>query len=136
MTKTSKWIKGLIMLIGTAILPVIIAFFATGGHPSGNDWLTVGKTVAGIVIMYFIKPQQNNQDPFGSIKWTDFWHGLATVAGGFVVGTVLPIIFRSWPQTMAEWWIIIGAAVGAFGTYIMKALFTNSNGKVSLAASP
>lgn len=133
--KTPFWIKGLIMLIGSAILPVIIAFFANGGHPVLHDWQMVLQSVLGIILTYSFKPEQTNQDPFGSVNWTDFWHGLGTVAGGFVVGTLAPMIFKSFPKTMAEWWIVIGAAVSAFGTYILKALFTNSNGTVSLTNS-
>jgi len=93
---TSKWIKGLIMLLGAAIIPVIITFFANGGHPTADNWLTVIKTAAGIFIMYMIKPAQTNQDPFGSVNWADFLHGIATVAGGFVVGTVIPALIH-WP---------------------------------------
>jgi hypothetical protein len=129
---TSKWIKGLIMLLGAAIIPVIITFFANGGHPTADNWLTVIKTAAGIFIMYMIKPAQTNQDPFGSVNWADFLHGLATVAGGFVVGTVIPALIH-WPLASTDWWIIIGGAVSAFGTYILKALFTNSQGTVSVS---
>ena len=130
--KTAKWIKGLIMLIGAAILPIIITLFTNGGHPVWADWQIVLQSVAGIAIMYFIKPAQNNEDPFGNVNWSDFWHGLITIAGGFVVGTLFPMIFKSFPHSMAEWWIVIGAAISAFGTYILKALFTTSDGVVTL----
>lgn len=133
-TSTSKWIKGLIMLLGAAVLPLIITFFSNGGHPTADNWLTVIKTVGAIFITYMIKPNQGDPAAFGNVNWADFAHGLIVVAGGFVLGTVLPALAH-WPLSSTDWWIIISAAISAFATYILKALFTNSQGTVSAAAS-
>lgn len=133
--KTSKWLKGLIMLIGASILPLIITLFSNGGHPVLSDWQMMLQSVVGIILAYAVAPEQTDPAPFMNINWKDFWHGLSKIGSGFIVGWVVPMAWKGTPKNMTEWWIVIGAAVSAFGTYILKALFTNSNGTVSLTNS-
>jgi hypothetical protein len=130
--KTKKWILGLIMAIGTLVLPVILTYFKNGGHPSVDDWLLIGKVTLGVFFTSLVKPAPD-PSPWQTINWTDFWHGLATVAGGFFIGVIAPDLFTHWPTSMDQWWIIISAFVSMFGTYLVTALFTNSKGKVTLS---
>ena len=133
--KTPKWIKGLIYVLGGLILSTIISMFATGGHPILHDWQLLGTAVISAIASYIALPQQTDPSPWGSINWKDFFAGLLKTAGA-ALGPVLLLVLKAFPKTMGEWWVIIGICVGYFGQYILKALFTNSNGKVSLTVSP
>jgi len=128
---TSKWIKGLIFIVGGLVLSTIITLFASGGHPTSNDMQLLLSAVITAIGGYIAKPPQTEPDNWGSMNWKDFWHGLLVTAGA-AIGPLLLFIIKSFPKTMAEWWVVIGILVSYFGQYLLKALFTNSNGTVSI----
>jgi len=131
MTATSKWIKGLIWVLGSLILSTIIAMFANGGHPTGADWQMLLSAIVTGIGGYIAKPPQLDQNPWGSINWKDFWSGLKVTAGSALAPVILFFIKSQFKST-TDWIVLIGIIVSYFGVYLLKALFTNSNGQVSM----
>lgn len=125
---TSKWIKGLIFILGGLILSTLITW-AGGGVPNAESLKLLGTALVTAIAGYIAKPPQNNPNPFGSINWKDFWNGMIVTMGA-VIGPLVLSLMTSFPKTMAEWWAVIGIVIGYFAQYILKSLFTNANGEV------
>lgn len=126
--KTQKWILGLILVLGTMVLPGMVDFFANGMHPTGANWLSIAKVAVTVFIGYMVNPTPV-QSLFGFINWQQWLHGLTTLWLSFV-GTVGLNLVTNWPSGMTQWWVLISAFVSTFGTYIVTTLFTNSKGAV------